>query len=148
MKKRVLSVTVVFVTTAILFLGLESCKSSKGIQQPPGEVEVIIPCSGPEYFSTNKAFRYSAIGESMDMMTAKKKAMSEARAGLAAEINTTIKTVTDNYVKSGNYNNKEELMNNYEGMTREVVNQTISGTVVICENQPKPLQEITNTMFV
>lgn len=133
MKKRVLSVTVVFVTTAILFLGLESCKSSKGIQQPPGEVEVIIPCSGPEYFSTNKAFRYSAIGESMDMMTAKKKAMSEARAGLAAEINTTIKTVTDNYVKSGNYNNKEELMNNYEGMTREVVNQTISGTVVICE---------------
>lgn len=67
------------------------------------------------------------------MMTAKKKAMSEARAGLAAEINTTIKTVTDNYVKSGNYNNKEELMNNYEGMTREVVNQTISGTVVICE---------------
>ena len=148
MKKRVLSVTVVFVTTAILFFGLESCKSSKGIQQPPGEVEVIIPCSGPEYFSTNKAFRYSAIGESMDMMTAKKKAMSEARAGLAAEINTTIKTVTDNYVKSGNYNNKEELMNNYEGMTREVVNQTISGTVVICENQPKPLQEITNTMFV
>jgi outer membrane protein assembly factor BamE (lipoprotein component of BamABCDE complex) len=59
--------------------------------------------------------------------------MSEARAGLAAAINTMVKTVTDNYVKDGNYNNKEELMKNYEGVSREVVTQSLAGTTVICE---------------
>ena len=134
MKKNFLKVA-----TGILFIGamsmmFVSCKTAK-VMTPAdsGEVEIKIPCSGAEYQSNSKALRYSAIGESMDQMTAKKKAMSEARAGLAAAVNTLVKGVTDNYVKSGNYNNKEELMKNYEGMTREVLNQSISGSTVICE---------------
>jgi hypothetical protein len=59
--------------------------------------------------------------------------MSEARAGLAATINVKVKSVVDNYVKSSNYNNKEELMKNYEGINREVVDQVLSGTIVKCE---------------
>ena len=77
--------------------------------------------------------RYSALAESRDQMTAKKKAMSEARAGLAASLSTLVKGVTDNYVKSGNYNNAEELMTRYEGLIREVIDQQINGSTVICE---------------
>lgn len=117
----------------IISFSLTSCKTKALTSQDFGEVEVKTHCAGPEFQTNSKAFRYSAIGESMDQMTAKRKAMSEARAGLAAAINTTVKSVTDNYVKSGNYNNKEELMKNYEGLSREVVDQQLSGTSVICE---------------
>ncbi|MFA5470332.1 MAG: hypothetical protein WC230_06480, partial [Bacteroidales bacterium] len=131
MKTSILKVLGLGVIAGMMFY---SCGSSKKITpKNDGEVEIVSYCSGPEYQSTNKAFRYTGIGESMNQMTAKNMAMSQARAGLAATINTTIKTVTDNYVKSGNFNNKEELLNNYEGITREVVNQTLSGAIVICE---------------
>jgi len=109
-----------------VLVSFNSCKSSK-------EIEIKTPCAGGEFQSDSKAFRYSAIGESMDQMTAKKKAMSEARAGLAATISVKVKGVVDNYVKSSNYNNKEELMKNYEGLNREVIDQVLSGTIVKCE---------------
>lgn len=136
MKKSNLSVLNVFLFAGIISLNLVSCKT-KEVAKNVGEVEIITHCAGPEFQSDSKTFRYSAIGESMDQMTAKKKAMSEARAGLAASINTKVKSVTDNYVKSGNYNNKEELMKNYEGLTREVIDQTLTGTTVICEKTTK-----------
>ncbi len=129
------------VSSMILLAGvliMSSCKSSKGLTpKEAGEVLIQTYCSGDEFKSTTKALRYSAIGESMDQMTAKKKAMSEAKAGLAGSINTLIKGVTDNYVKSGNYDNKEELLKNYEGLNREVINQSLNGTIVICEKTTK-----------
>ncbi len=133
--KKIISTTLnVLLIIGVISFSMMSCKSKKAVvPKDLGEIEIKTHCSGPEYQSNKKAFRYSAIGESMDQMTAKRKAMSEARAGLAAQVNTTVKSVTDNYIKSGNYNNKEELLNNYEGLTREVVNQQLSGTIVICE---------------
>lgn len=134
MRKQALAVMSVVVTAVVLGTVLSSCGGPKAITPASrGEVEVIVPCAGPEFQSNSKALRYSAIGESRDQMTAKRKAMSEARAGLAASISTLVKGVTDNYVKSSNYDDKEELLKNYEGMNREVVNQTLSGTTVICE---------------
>ncbi len=134
MKTKISRVSGMILMAGAVLLMVTSCGSSKKITTNElGEKEVVVPCSGSEFQSNSKAFRFSAIGESMDQMTAKKKAMSEARAGLAAAINTVVKSVTDNYVKDGNYNNKEELMKNYEGISREVVNQTLSGTIVICE---------------
>lgn len=134
MKKNISGILTGVLLVGVMSMGLVSCKSKKAlIAEDLGEVEVVTPCAGPEYQSTSKALRYSAIGESLDQMTAKKKATTEARAGLAASVSTLIKSVTDSYVKSGNYNNAEELMTNYEGLIREVVNQTISGSVIICE---------------
>jgi len=134
MKTNYLRVSSLFLLTGAIAFMTTSCSSSKKITSKDfGEKEILVPCSGTEFQSNSKAFRFSAIGESMDQMTAKKKAMSEARAGLAASINTVVKAVTDNYVKDGNYNNKEELMKNYEGLSREVVNQSLAGTIVICE---------------
>jgi hypothetical protein len=134
MKKNIFSIVTGLVMTAILGISMTSCSKTKQIIAiPETETEVSIPCAGTDFQSSNKAFRYSAIGESMDQMTAKRKAMSEARAGLAAAINTRVKGVTDTYVKSGNYDNKEELLKNYEGLTREVVDQTLAGTITICE---------------
>ena len=134
MKTNFLKISSWFLIAGTVTMLSTSCKSTKVVaSKDTGEVEISTPCTGSEFQSNSKALRFSAIGESMDQMTAKKKAMSEARAGLAGAVNTVVKGVIDNYVKSGNFNNKEELMKNYEGVQREVVNQSLAGTIVICE---------------
>lgn len=133
--KQLLSLMVVFSLATVLI----SCGSSKPAAQaaPPDEVEVVMYCNGPEYQSDATALRFSAIGTSMDQMTSKKKALTEARAGLAAQIETVVKGVVDNYVKSTEHQNREDLEKRFEGLTREVINQKLAGTRTICEKMTK-----------
>ena len=119
---------VVMMAAVILITG---CKSKE--KTPAGEKEVAVPCSGPDYFTNNKVFRGNSIGESMDQVTSKKKALTNARNELAQAINTTVKTVTDNYVNSRELNRKEELEQRFESLNREVVDQTLTGVRTICE---------------
>lgn len=110
------------------------CKGKKETaKKPTGETEVIVPCSGPDYFTTNKVFRSNSIGESSDQVASKKKALSNARAELAASISTTVKAVTDNYLNSREMNNREEVEERYEQLNREVVEQQLTGVRTICE---------------
>ncbi|MDZ7650576.1 MAG: hypothetical protein U5K54_27440 [Cytophagales bacterium] len=112
MKK--LNVYLVVLIAAVLIAG---CKGKDKI--PAGEKEVVVPCSGPDYFTTAKFFRANSIGESQDQVTSKKKALTNARNELAQAINTTVKTVTDNYVNSREMNNKEEVEERFESLNRE-----------------------------
>ncbi|HYF67982.1 MAG TPA: hypothetical protein VD884_07595 [Ohtaekwangia sp.] len=130
MKKLTYSTLVLLALGAVFISG---CKSKEKTKTPKGEVEVVIPCSGPDFFTTNKAFRANSIGESQDQQTAKKKALANARNELAQAIQTTVKTVTDNYVNSREMNNREEIEERFESLNREVVNQTLSGIRTICE---------------
>lgn len=122
-----------------LFALIMSCRSSQPSVQPPsaslpeGETEVIIPCSGPEYFTSGDVFRANSVGESIDLSISKRKAMTNARTQLAASIQTTVKTVTDNYVNSTESNNKEQVEERFESLNREVVNQELRGIRKICE---------------
>lgn len=126
-----LSLAIGLVITGFFF---SSCGGPKPLTvQEMGEVEVESLCVGKKYESSSKALRYSAMGESKDQMTAKKKAISEARAGLAATINTTVKSVTDNYVKTTNTGTREKVTRVYESLLREVVNQNLYKAVIICE---------------
>ncbi len=120
-----------FVLIAVAAVLISGCKSKE--KTPAGEKEVLVPCSGPDFFTTNKVFRSNSIGESMDQVTSKKKALTNARNELAQAINTTVKTVTDNYVNSRELNKKEELEGRFESLNREVVDQTLSGIRTICE---------------
>ena len=128
MKKLVNLSLIVVVAAAVV---LDGCKSKEKL--PKGEQEVNVPCSGPDFFTNNKFFRSNSIGESMDQVTSKKKALTNARNELAQSIQTTVKTVTDNYVNSRTMNNKEELEQRFESLNREVVDQTLSGVRTICE---------------
>ena len=125
--------------TAILLSGaFTACKKKKEVvatPPPTGEVEITVFCSGPEYFTNDKAFRQNAVGESMDQMTAKNKALSAARGLLAADISTQVKRVIDNYVNSREMNNREEVAERYENLSREVVDQQLKGVKTICERQ-------------
>lgn len=125
----------------MLMGGLGACKSKKNAAEaakpPSGETEVKVLCSGPEFFTDEKNFRANNLGESMDQATAKKKALSNARADMASAINTQVKSVIDNYVNSREMNNKEEVAERFEGLTREVVDQKLTGTRTICEKMMK-----------
>ena len=70
-------------------------------------------------------------------MTSKKKAMSNAKAQMASDIQTTMKVVSDNYVKSSEFNNKEEVLERFEENARTVVNQELRGVRTICEKLVK-----------
>jgi hypothetical protein len=142
MRTLTTSRTITVLMTALMLSGaMTACKSKKkaaaAAAPPDGETEVKVLCSGPEYFTDNKVFRANALGESMDQATAKKKAMSNARADLAAAINTQVKAVIDNYVNSREMNNREEVGERYEALAREVVDQKLTGTKTICEKMMK-----------
>lgn len=121
----------------MLIGGLSACKGKKkaaeAAKPPVGETEVKVMCSGPEFFTDEKNFRANNLGESMDQATAKKKALANARAEMASAINTQVKSVIDNYVNSREMNNKEEVAERFEGLSREVVDQKLTGTKTICE---------------
>jgi hypothetical protein len=110
------------------------CKKKKEIQEAPAGEELVTEyCAGPDYFSNDEFFRSNGLGESMDQATARKRAMSNARADLASAISTTVKGTIDNYVNSREFNNQEEVEERFEGLTREVINQELNGVKTICQ---------------
>lgn len=133
--KKLNYVSLVVLIAVALMAG---CKGKE--KAPSGEKEVVVPCSGSDYFTTAKFFRANSIGESQDQVTSKKKALTNARNELAQAINTTVKTVTDNYVNSREMNNKEEVEERFESLNREIVDQTLSGIVTKCEKLMKTEQ--------
>ena len=128
--KRIANLSLVLMVVAAAIIS--GCAKKK-TPTPDGEKEVVIPCSGSDFFTTNKVFRANSIGESMDQVTSKKKALTTARNDLAQAIQTTVKTVTDNYTNSRSMNRKEELEQKFESLNREVVEQSLTGIRTICE---------------
>jgi predicted component of type VI protein secretion system len=123
----------------VLAVVISGCKSKEkaASTKDQGETLIEVYCSGPEFQSNNEYFRASQVGESVDQATAKKKAMSNTRADLAAAIETQVKGVIDNYVNSREMNNLEEAEERFESLTREVINQKLTGVKTICEKTTK-----------
>ena len=121
-----------------LLIGMSGCKPKQVV--PKGEEVVELPCNGPEFFSKKGIIRASASGESADQMLAKKKAQANSREQLAATLNVTIKSVVDNYYSSKAIGNVEEAKTRFEGLTRQVVDQQLSGVATICEKLTKTKQ--------
>ncbi|UXX78716.1 hypothetical protein N7E81_15255 [Reichenbachiella carrageenanivorans] len=112
---------------------MAGCKGNQKATQSKGESEIVLHCSGSEYRSDKKAFRANATGESSDLEIARKKASSNCKAALASQVETTIKSTTDNYINSREFNNVEEIEERFEALNREVVNQQLNDVKVICE---------------
>jgi len=117
--------TVLLIALAATGLMLSSCGSKT--KAPKGETELVLPCS--EFKSDRKTFRVYSFGESMDMNVAK--------TDLAGMISTTMKVVGDNYVKSMEVNNVEEVLERFEENARTVIDQELSGVLVVCDRLMK-----------
>ena len=121
-------------TAAVIAMSLAGCKGSQAITPSEnGEVEIIEYCTGSDYNSDSKHFRSTATGESLSRETAKKMSRSNAESRLARSISATLSVVTDNYVNSSSFNNKEEVTETFNDMARTVVEQELRGAIIICE---------------
>ena len=130
---RIFKIMTLFTLSTLLVVG---CKSKEEVGVSPkqqGEVLLEQYCSGKDFFSDKKTFRASAIGESLDQMTSKKKARSNAQSELAKTMNSTMQIVGDNYVSSTEFNNKEEVTESFNEMARTIVNEELRGAIKICE---------------
>lgn len=133
---------------------MTSCGSSKPAMQPvqqpavQQDVEINVPCSGPEFQTNKEYFRASSMGLSTDMSIAKKKAMTEARAEIATAISAKVKSVTDSYASSYQQGENDESKSRYQSLTRTVVEQELSGTRVICEKTMKTLMVSIRYMYL
>lgn len=113
-------------------MAVVSC-SKKTVDLSAGDVEVIIPCSGPDYRTNKKHLRASGMGLSGDINIAKKKAMAEATAALASHASSLVERVATNYASSYQMSEAEESKQKFEDMSKIVVKEKLSGISVICE---------------
>lgn len=133
-------VSMILLGTALL-MGLASCGSKqKVVSKNGGEVEIEMPCTGPEYRTDATHFRATGTALSTDRQVAKDKALMAARAELATEINTTMERVTDRYNSSYNVGEDDETRGKFQDLARQLVKQTLSGSVVTCEKLTKDEQ--------
>tara|TARA_B100000900_G_C20422775_1_gene651653 strand:+ start:196 stop:756 length:561 start_codon:yes stop_codon:yes gene_type:complete len=121
----------------ILFYSCNISKKSGKQNNTERELGVFVTCSGPDFLTSKKYFRANSIGESIDQVVSKRKALNNARANLAASLKILLASVIDNYIKFSNFNNLDKVMERFEGLNREVIKQELVGIKTICENLTK-----------
>lgn len=110
-----------------------SCKpKEQSMKQTNGFKEINIPCAS-EGMSDDNYFRADASGESQNMQASREKALLNAKSRLASMINTKIKAVNDRYMSETTVGKTSDYEEKFEGLTREVVNEKLSGIKKICE---------------
>tara|TARA_B100000427_G_scaffold325812_1_gene333334 strand:+ start:2944 stop:3510 length:567 start_codon:yes stop_codon:yes gene_type:complete len=129
--KNLNTLVLALATGALMLIGCSGSKQLTPEQQ--GEVEIIEYCTGSEFNTDKDHFRATATGSSLSRETAKKMSRSNAEDKLARSIESTIEVVTDNYVNSTKFNNKEEVTETFNNLARTIVNQELRGAIIICE---------------
>lgn len=112
---------------SIVMMGLFvlACSSSKN-----GLTEVKTPFKGSSYESNRRYFRSVASGESIQMETAKSKAILTANQRLAASVETEIKNVSEQYTNEREVGTQVgDFGQRYQQLTREVMSTTLLGSV-------------------
>lgn len=105
-----------------------SCGSPKPVTK--GMTEVSVPLSSKKHHSDSKYFRATGMGESPDLVVAKKIALMNARTEIASTVQATIKTVSQQYLNQVTVANKQEYMSKFEETSRQVVNQVLEGVTI------------------
>ncbi|NEQ51065.1 MAG: hypothetical protein F6K11_13175 [Leptolyngbya sp. SIO3F4] len=131
--------TLAFSLTAVLVL-LGACKSN-----PFGD-KVKDPFRGSRYESNARFFRAVGKAQSRDENIAKKKASTQAKAELAGQMNTRIKEVADDYLSQTDYEERNEITEKFQSLTRAVVNTNIADLRKI--DEAKYFDGTTYTAFV
>lgn len=101
----------------LLLTGLLSCQSNSPLGKKVNE-----PFTSSKYESNNRYFRGTGKGESIKDNIARSKADLEAKSQLAAQVGTTMKNVTDQYLSQTEDANNVGLADKFQSLTRQVMN--------------------------
>ena len=94
-------------------------------QSPMGK-KVREPFQGNAYESNNRFFRGTGKGESIKDNIARGKADIEAKAQLAAQVNTTMKQVADQYLGQTENANAADVADKFQSLVRQVMNTDLA----------------------
>ena len=81
--------------------------------------------------SDKNHLRVASFGESVNRGQAEKKALNNARTQMAAQLNTTVKSMVDNYTQSTGIKLDEEYNELFKSLQRDVINANFS-YVTVC----------------
>lgn len=124
---------VMWIALALCVAALPSCSSSKVSQLKADDAKLIKDTPCKDCKSTKKLIRARAMRESMDQQMALQMARSSALEDLASKVNVAVKSVVDDYFSSRKVSGNEEVKRRFEGLTRQVVDQTVRGYRSSCE---------------
>jgi len=131
--------TSILIAFTILFAG---CASS------PFGAKVKEPFRGNSYESNNRFFRSTGKGESVADNVARSKADIEAKTILAAQVNTTMKEVADNYQGQTENDRAANVEMKFQSLSREVVNTSLADLRKIGEEKYYDKKENKYTVFI
>ena len=130
----------IFILTAFV-LSISGCSSKKNLAKAENSQEVVdIPCTGSDFATDEEFFRANESGQSPRMSMAKRQALLNAKALLASNIQSQIKTVTQQYTNQRSFESEQskvEFEQELEEMTRNVVDQQLNDVKIICEKAMK-----------
>ena len=134
---RQFGLSLLMILLALSFTLDANAQRKKKKRKQKGDVEIVVPCTGPEFMTNNQYIRATGMALSNDMSVAKKKCMAAARSEIALAIEAKVKTVTDQYVSSYQMGEEDETKQRFEEMTRQAAKQTLSGLRIICDKMMK-----------
>ena len=127
-------ILVFYVVMAFGIVGLSSCGSSKKVEKSPIET-FVMPCS--ELVSGNGVLRAWGSGKSDSETSARKKAQVFAAAELAAMLERTVKSTTEDY--TGNLS--ESDMGASKALliekTKVTIEKSLKGAAIVCDRWTK-----------
>ena len=115
----------------VVFLG--SCNPSQHSGSSSNKNAVIVFCSGKAYQTNSEYIRATGTGQSKDQSLSEVKALNEARTKIATSIKSAVTAVTEKSVVSKGSGKQEEIKQEFAVITKEIVDQELKGTKVICE---------------
>lgn len=118
---------------------------NKKVAPTKGEVEVVVPCK--EFKSDKHTLRANGNAISPNMQNATDKAVAAARRELATSIDATIKRVVDQYASSYDLNDAADFRSKMQDITRTVVSQQLTGSVVVCDKVTRSNDKDGNIMY-
>jgi len=119
------------ICAAIIFF--YGCKSSKEISKVEDTIETEIPFTGKAYQTDKDYFRAKQVGESPDLAASKKIALQNAKTELAANIQSLIKSFTEQYVVQRQVMQNTDFGSKFENLAQEIVKQELKDVKIIGE---------------
>jgi hypothetical protein len=126
----------------VIFLFLAGCASS------PFGKKVNEPFTGNAYESNNRFLRGTGKGESSADNIARGKADIEAKTVLAAQVNTTMKQVADNYQGQTENEKGADVAQKFQSLAREVMSTDLADLRKIGEKKYYNEKEKKYTVFI
>ncbi len=127
----------IYLLLIVFALSISSCGSKKNLAKAEDSREIVsIPCSGSDFATDEDFFRANESGESPRMSMAKRQAILNAKATLAGNIESQIKTVSQQYTNQRSFESEQskvEFEEQFEEITRNVVDQQLNDVKIICE---------------